>query len=86
MTPQEVKRLVDKARTTNWERDRIDRANGFGVPGDGGHDDLLRTAMSALEAGMREENWEAVAEGYEMLADLHRRMTGKLYNPAASVS
>ena len=86
MTPQEVKRLVDMARATNRKRDRIDRKAGFGAPGDGGHDDLIRTAMCAIEAGMREESWEPVAEGYEMLADLHHRLTGKMYNPAASAT
>lgn len=83
----EVRRLVDKARKTNDRRDAIERKAGFGVPGDIGDDDLIRTAMLAILSGMQgggrhAGDWDCIAEGYEFLVDLHFRMTGKRYDPA----
>lgn len=78
-----VKKLLDKARRTNAHRDEIDHQSGFAPPGEPGCDrdggnrstpredliSLLATAHSAIECGMRTEDWNAVAEGAVMLED-----------------
>lgn len=63
-------RLLRQAERTNARRDREDRASGFTTPGDGPPDDALRTALSALHAGLVAEDWNCVAEATCMLADL----------------
>ena len=77
-----VRERLDKARRTNDKRDRTDRRNGFSAPNDGPADMALRTAMCAIECGLQMEDLDCVAEGYEMLVDLHLKMTGKRYDPA----
>jgi hypothetical protein len=76
MTQQEVAALVAKARRTNRERDEIDRGAGFAAPGSGPVYLQVRTVMSALDAAMREESWDAVAEGYAMAEEVDRRLRG----------
>jgi hypothetical protein len=65
----DAKALIRKAESTNAERDRMDRANGFAPPSAGPLDVELRTICAALEAGLRTEDWDCVAEGLVMLRD-----------------
>lgn len=73
--------LIAHARATNAKRDAIDREAGFAAPGDAGAALWLRTAIDAILAGLTEVNWDAVAEGYVMLQDLHLKTTGIRYQP-----
>jgi hypothetical protein len=84
MKPDLARALVRQARETNAQRDASDRAVGFAAPGDTSPDLLLRTAMSALGAAMQTVDWNEVAEGYVMLCDLHKRLTGRDYDPMGS--
>jgi len=62
-------KLMEKARQTNKERDQIDQNSGLGTP-DISPAILLRTAMSAIECGIVQEDWNCVAEGQAMLEKL----------------
>ena len=62
--------LIRKARATNRRRDASERRSGFASPSDGPLDLTLRTVMSALEAGIRTDDWDCIAEGFAMLEDL----------------
>ena len=74
MADKTYARLMEKARKTNAERDRVDRAGGFGTPGSHGPDELLRTAMTAISAGIRACDDAPLAEGLAMLEQLHRAL------------
>jgi hypothetical protein len=76
-----VRELVDKAATTNQRRDEQEIAVGFQPPAGGDDAGLLRTAMCAFVAGMAAYDWNAVAEGYVMLRQLHHRAYKAYYNP-----
>ncbi len=71
MPSQHVKTLMRKARLTNAKRDVMERGVGFSSPVDGGKEGLLRTAMTALDAGMKMSDWTCVAEAQAMLEELH---------------
>jgi hypothetical protein len=75
-----AKALVEKARETNARRSVLERAAGFAAPEQGPDDALLRTAMTAFHAGLEIADWDCVAEGYDMLCALHKRMTGIDYD------
>jgi hypothetical protein len=64
----EFDRLIQKAQKTNRRRDHCERGAGFATP-DSDRESLLRTVVSALEAGVRRKDWDCVAEGLVMLAD-----------------
>ena len=59
MSQKTAARLVAKAK------------HGFATPGQGPLDLRLRTAMAAFACGLVTNDFEAVAEGYCMLEDLH---------------
>ncbi len=73
LTEQQYQRLITKARTTNSERDALDRRNGFARPSDCGAMSYLRTVHMAMEAGMKMQDWDCVAEAYAMLEDIFDR-------------
>ncbi len=81
MTPRE---RIDKARNTNNARDYLERDAGFAPPDTGPLDLTLRTIMCAVHAGLVLEDLDCVAEAYEMLIDLHMKMTGIRFDPARS--
>ncbi len=66
---QKYKVLMAKARKVNKERDAIDRASGFAAPPDTPVGALIATAMTAIESGIRQGDWDCVAEGLAMLQD-----------------
>ena len=80
-TDKQLRDLVDKAVNTNQNRDEDEIGAGFQPPASGEDDILLRTAMTALVAGMRMYDWDAVAEAYVMLRQLHHRAYKHYYNP-----
>jgi hypothetical protein len=67
LTDREFQQLIHAARVTNERRDRGERALGFVAPGDDDVWQHLRTAMSAVEAGLRTGEPDCIAEGYAML-------------------
>ena len=59
--------LMREARKTHAQRDKSDHANGFATPSDGPIVEHIRTAMMAIEIGMKTKDWGTVAEGQAML-------------------
>lgn len=66
--------LIKEAMITNEERDTQESEWGFASPDCGPLDLRLRTAMSAIQAGISIDDWDCVAEGYIMLAKLERAL------------
>lgn len=66
-------KVMKKARRTNKQRDRTDKANGFASPGDGTLDQFLRNAISAIVCGLEMAEWSCVAEGLDMLQQAELR-------------
>jgi hypothetical protein len=62
--------LLSAARAENNARDKIDRAHGMAPPAACGPKEIVRTAMSAMEAGYASDDWKCVAEAYAMLEEL----------------
>jgi len=61
--------LIAKAKATNLERDIIDRQSGYTAPSDRGLIPHLEVVSAAIEAGIRMDDWNCVAEGLVMLQD-----------------
>lgn len=70
----DYKKIMLKARKTNMERDDIDRSIGRPAPPDTTDDLFCRIAMSAIECGIKTDDWNAVAEGQAMLEMLELRL------------
>jgi hypothetical protein len=68
--------LMSNARRTNAKRDKQDRKNNFAAPGDLPLVEHIRTAMMAIEAGIKTDDWENIAEGQAMLEDAVKRLQG----------
>ena len=68
ITDAEVTKRLAQASRTNVERDAIERASGLATPHDNGDAALMRTAIDALQAGLKMEDWSCVAEAADMLA------------------
>jgi hypothetical protein len=69
-----IKRLLEKARAVNAERDVIDRANGDAAPIDCPPDVFLRTVITALVTGLEGRRKDNIAEGIAMLQEMDRRL------------
>jgi hypothetical protein len=67
-------KLMQEAKITNTERDQIDHSCDFASPNDCSNLMLLRTAMTAIECGIRSDDWGFVAEGQVMLQQLENRV------------
>ena len=78
---QRARELIVRARATNTRRDRDEAVAGFANPLMGPVDLSIRTIICALMAGIVTSDWNAVAEGYAMLCDLHEKIAGKPYDP-----
>ena len=65
---------LEKARRMNAERDITDREHGFATPARVGPTGYLATALEAIKAGGKMEDWDSVAEGVVMLEDLLKRL------------
>src|SRR5262245_5492663 len=74
MSDESFARLVKKARMTNATRDATERQYGDATPADCGPAGYIRTAMAAIEAGIKTSDVNALAEGYAMLDDCWRRL------------
>ena len=69
LSDEQYKKLISDARSTNAYRSRSERENGL-MPADEVESfKFLRIVESALQAGMRTGDWNAIAEGYAMLVD-----------------
>ena len=64
--------LVIAARATNIRRSEDEMNSGFASPERGPYDVTVRTVMCALMAGMQTDDWNCVAEAYDILCSLHR--------------
>lgn len=73
--------LMERARKTNAKRDKDERKAGFAANSVFAPDLQLRTAMSAIQAGIAVEDWNCIAEAQAMLEHLHLVVTGKPYVP-----
>lgn len=65
--------LMQRAREVNARRDESERKMGLGTPDQGPLSLQLRTVMSAIQAGIISEDWNAVAEGQAMLEVIEKR-------------
>lgn len=81
MSQERARRLIREAYLANEVRGAQERRAGFASPQDGPPDMTVRTIMCAIYAGLVTEDWAIIAEGYVMLGDLHRMMTGVGYTP-----
>ena len=63
----DYEKIMRRARRVNAKRDRDERKAGFAAPSDGPLSQQIRTAMSAIEAGIRVKDWNCIAEGQAML-------------------
>jgi hypothetical protein len=57
-----------RAAQTNLQRDAMERQVGFAAASDCDDALLVRTAITALHAGLETEDWDCVAEAADMLA------------------
>jgi hypothetical protein len=78
---QRARELIAKARATNAQRDQGEASAGWATPLAGPVDLSIRTIICALMAGIVTSDWNAVAEGYAMLCDLHEKIAGRPYDP-----
>ncbi len=69
LTDQQFNAVIATARATNRRRDEIEHAAGLAAPGEGDQAMALRTVVCALEAGLRTQDWDCIAEALVMLAD-----------------
>ena len=70
----DYEKLLAKARATNCERDKIDKKHGLAQTS-GDHPWMcVRTAMQAIECGIRMDDWTCVAEGQAILDECLPRL------------
>lgn len=69
-------RLMTAARRTNRERDEMDRKMGVATPLDVGPTETVRTAIAALEAGLKMRSLTAMAEAVAMLEEMLQELCG----------
>jgi hypothetical protein len=62
--------LMKKARKTNESRDKEEEQVGYLNPSEGLWSMRIATAISAIECGIKVNDWNAVAEGQAMLEKL----------------
>ncbi len=80
-----MEELMARARAANAERDRLELEVGFAPPHIGGDQPMmwLRTIVSALEAGLRSDDTESIAEGLAMLVDFEESVRNSSLSPGA---
>ena len=66
----DYQKLMDKARKTNEEYERIEKEGEFASPLNCSSFVCLRTVEVAIETGIKEMNWDCVAEGLDLLRNL----------------
>lgn len=64
---------MDRAGATNRKRDQVDANCGMILARDRGPAVYLLQAMSAIETGLKCDDWDYVAQGLAMLQDLRER-------------
>ena len=69
--------LIDKARKTLEQMRKTERESGFASPEDTGPFSLIFTAFDAIKAGIVQQDWNSVAEGYVMLEQVTSSKFGK---------
>lgn len=72
-TNKEFTDIMARARSTNRERDLIEKACNIPVARDSGPAAYLKAAIDAIECGVMVREWDAVAEGLAMLQDMKGR-------------
>jgi len=64
--------MMKKARATNKQRDNHERKVGFMAASDCSLDLQIRTAMSAIQAGIASNDWVCIAEAQAMLEQVEK--------------
>jgi hypothetical protein len=72
---EEVAALLDAAEKLNAHRDATDRMAGFAAPGDGPLYVTINTIMAALEAALALDDPSTLAEAYDMLRQLYKKIS-----------
>jgi hypothetical protein len=70
MTDEEFAKLIAVARQTNHARDEQERQGPFAAVSDCSIWLQVGTVLSALECGIRLQDWTSVAEAYAMLESI----------------
>ena len=71
----DYKAIMKKARETNRKRDEIDGNPLIDLPAG----IVINTAMTAIEVGIRTDEWDFVAEALAALEDLREKFTQSDY-------
>jgi hypothetical protein len=74
MAQGEFDALIEKARITNRHRDETERQADFAVNSSLGPIEIMRTACFAIEAGVRTDDTNCLAEAFAMLDEEARRL------------
>ncbi len=64
--------MMKKARDTNRKRDNVEREVGYAAVPDCPPDLQIRTAMSAIQAGIASNDWNCIAEAQAMLEQVEK--------------
>ena len=65
---------IKKAQAVNARYEEIERKCGYASPAQAGPEELFRCGMQAVEAGLRMEDFDMVAEGFLLLRDFRARL------------
>lgn len=74
----EFNELIKNAKARTKEMDATDRESGFAADSDTPGWMRLRTVMFALEAGLKTEDWDCVAEAYVTLEEVNKTIETKI--------
>lgn len=67
---QRFANVIDESRRRVAAMDDVDAKSGSATPLQCGQDEVIATAMAAIEAGIGGESWDCVADAYVMLEQL----------------
>ena len=75
--PNNFKELIKKATKKITMMNRTEREAGFMPDEEGPISSRLRTVELALEAGLKTEGWNAIAEAYVMLCAINKNINAE---------
>lgn len=76
MSGDKYEKLIADARRRSAKMDRIGERSGFASPKDCPPVEQIRTAMMAIESGIKCQDWKLVAEAQVLLENLSGQMKG----------
>jgi hypothetical protein len=68
MNDNDMMRIMAQAEKTNLKRDADEQKFCFASPTKCNDAELMRTAICAIEAGLKTKDWNCIAEAADMLA------------------